>query len=78
MTERKMKPRRIPFQKQLWCHIRMYQHLHDISNESLANIMMIGERTLKEYDKKADKITLDKVDNFLSYSGISITELMNQ
>lgn len=70
--------KRIPFQKQLWAHVRMYQCLHDIPNERLADIMMIGERTLREYDKKADKITLDKIDNFLSYSGISITELMSQ
>lgn len=54
----------------------MYQHLHDIPNERLADILMVGERTLREYDKKADNITLEKIDNFLSYSGLSITDLM--
>ena len=56
----------------------MYQHLHDISNERLANILTVGERTLRDYDRKADKITLDKIDNFLCYCGVSITELMSQ
>ena len=70
--------KRIPFQKLLWCKIRYYQHTHDITNNRLADIMTVGERTLREYDKKADNITLDKIDNFLNYSGISITELMSQ
>ena len=73
-----MKEKKIPFQKHLWCRIRMYQHLHDISNQRLAEILTVGERTLREYDKKADNITLDKIDNFLSYTGLSITELMNR
>jgi len=71
-----MKDKKIPFQKQVWCHVRMYQHLHDITNERLAEILGIGERTLHEYDKRADNITLEKIDNFLSYTGVTFMELM--
>jgi len=70
--------KRIPVQKQVWCRVRMYQHMHDISNARLASVLMVGERTLHEYDKRADKITLDKIDSFLSYAGITLTELMSQ
>lgn len=73
-----MKTKQIPFQKQIWCKIRYYQQLHDISNEKLAMIFGVNERTLREYDKLADHITLEKIDNFLSYTGVSILELIGQ
>lgn len=73
-----MKTKQIPFQKQIWCKIRYYQQLHDISNDKLSLIIGVNERTLREYDKSADHITLEKVGNFLLYNNLSIKELMEQ
>lgn len=71
-----MKTKRIPFQKMIWCKIRYYQHLHDISNSQLASTMGVIERTLKEYDKDSCNITLEKIDRFLLSNQITIKELI--
>lgn len=70
--------KRIPLQKLLWCKIRYYQQLHDISNELLAKTLGVSKRTLSEYDKDSCNITLEKVDRFLYANNITIDKLMNE
>lgn len=70
--------KRIPLQKLLWCKIRYYQQLHDVSDELLSDTIGVNERTLKEYDKNASHITLEKIDRFLAAYNLTLTELIAQ
>lgn len=70
------KPQRITFHKLVWAHIRFWQKLRDISDAELASYLQVGERTLHEYDKSAENITLGKVDNLLYVMGMNFNDLM--
>ena len=67
---------RIPVYKSIWLKIRYYQLLNDITDAQLADCLQVGERTLKEYDKSARHVTLEKVDNFLVSSNMQLNELL--
>lgn len=71
------KNQRITLYKRIWCKIRYWQHLKDISDAELASYLQVGERTLKEYDKSAQNVTLEKVDNFLYLTGIELSDLIS-
>ena len=66
-----------PLYKLIWCKIRYYQRLNDLSNEELAAYLGVCERTLAEYDKNAEAITLGKIDKFLQSEDIKLEELMS-
>ena len=70
------KEKRIPLYKLIWCKIRYWQQLKDISDSELAAYLNIGERTLHEYDKNAKNITLEKIDNFLYVNNMELAELL--
>lgn len=63
-------------QKTIWCKIRYYQQLNDIPNEMLAQHLKVNVRTLHEYDKKADNLTLGRINNFLVKNRITLDDLM--
>lgn len=67
---------RITLYKKVWCKIRYWQNLSDITDSELAAVMQVGERTLHEYDKCAKHITLEKVDNFLEVNHMELDELL--
>lgn len=71
------KEKRITLYKKIWCKIRYWQSLKDISDAELASLLQIGERTLKEYDKSARNITLEKIDMFLFANHMELTELLS-
>lgn len=71
------KNQRITLYKRIWCKIRYWQNLKDISDAELASYLQVGERTLKEYDKSAQNVTLEKVDNFLYLTGIELSDLIS-
>ena len=71
------KETRISLYKKIWCKIRYWQNLRDISDSELAAYLNIGERTLHEYDKCAKNITLEKIDNFLYVNNMEIADLMS-
>ena len=71
------KETRISLYKKIWCKIRYWQNLRDISDSELAAYLNVGERTLHEYDKCAKNITLEKIDNFLYVNNMEIAELMS-
>ncbi len=71
------KTERIALYKIVWCKIRYWQNLHDISDTELAASLQVGERTLHEYDKNAGHVTMEKLDSFLVYNRIEITDLLN-
>lgn len=70
------KAARLTLYKIMWCKIRYWQNLRDISDGELAAILGVGERTLHEYDKCAKHITLEKIDNFLSVNKMELQELL--
>lgn len=63
--------------KKIWCKIRYYQKLNDLTNAELAAYLGVCERTLAEYDKNAEAITLGKIDKFLQSEDIKLEELMS-
>ena len=67
---------KIALHKLLWCKIRLYQQLHDLTNQDLAAFIGVSERTLLEYDKDAKNITLGKLENFLLSEGLELDELL--
>lgn len=73
MPSRKQK--RIPLQRTIWCRIRYFQMLNGITEDTLADTLKVKRRTLKEYDKNPENITLGKIDNFLFVNNISLKEL---
>lgn len=71
------KAHRITLYKKLWCKIRYWQSLQDVSEKELADYLQVGERTLKEYDKNAKNITLEKIDHFLYINKMELNELLS-
>lgn len=51
--------------------------MNELSDKQLASSLTVAERTLRNYDKDAGKLSLEKVDNFLNFFGIEITDLLN-
>jgi hypothetical protein len=70
------KTQRIALYKIIWCKIRYWQNLRDITDAELAAALQVGERTLHEYDKSARHITLEKIDNFLETNHMELNELL--
>jgi len=71
------KEKRISLYKKIWCKIRYWQNLKDISDSELAAYLNVGERTLHEYDKSAKNITLEKIDNFLYVNDMELADLLS-
>ncbi len=71
----KSKPR-IALYKLVWCKIRYWQNLFDMSDIELAELLEISERTLRDYDKNARTIMLEKVDRFLYINHMELGDLM--
>lgn len=71
------KSTRITLYKRIWCKIRYWQNLRDVTDAELASYLQIGERTLREYDKSAQHVTLEKIDNLLSVTGMELNDLMS-
>ena len=54
------KATRITLYRRIWCKIRYWQSLKDISDAELESYLQVVERTLHEYDKSAVNITLGR------------------
>ena len=70
------KEKRVTIYKKIWCKIRYWQSLKDVSDTELAAYLQVCERTLRDYDKNARNITLEKVDNFLAVNSMELDELL--
>ena len=70
------KDRRIALYKKIWCKIRYWQNISDVTDSELAVYMQVAERTLKDYDRNAKNITLEKIDNFLYMNNMELADLM--
>ena len=67
---------RITFYKRTWCKIRYWQSLNDISDETLARYLGMSVRSLKNYDKDAQCVTMGSIDNFLYATNLDFEELL--
>ncbi|WP_019679410.1 hypothetical protein [Ruminococcus flavefaciens] len=67
---------RISFYQGMWTKIREWQKCYNVSDNKLAADLRVSERTLKEYDKSAHSLTLEKVDNLLVAERISLNEIL--
>ena len=80
-TERKTRTAKnrhdLPLYRVLWCRIRYYQQLHEISDEALANELGVHVRTLSTYDKNAENVTFGRLDNFLYMNRLTLNDLLN-
>ncbi len=72
----KIENKRITLYKKIWCKIRYWQSVNDVSDNELAAYMRVAERTLKDYDKNAKNITLEKIDNFLYINHMELNDLL--
>ena len=70
------KDRRIALYKKIWCKIRYWQNISDVTDSELAVYMQVAERTLKDYDRNAKNITLEKIDNFLYMNNMELADLL--
>lgn len=71
-----MKKSRISLQRKIWAKIRCWQSMYNLSDMQLASALTVAERTLRNYDKDAGSLSLEKIDNFLSFFGIEIDDLL--
>ncbi len=67
---------RITLYRRIWCKIRYWQQLREISDAELASYLKVGERTLHQYDISAENVTLGRVDNLLYVTGMELDDLM--
>ena len=72
----KKEKKRITLYKKIWCKIRYWQNISDVTDSELAAYMQVAERPLKDYDKNAKNITLEKIDNFLYMNDMELTDLL--
>ena len=70
------KATRITLYRRIWCKIRYWQQLKEVSDSELASYLQVGERTLHQYDISAENVTLGRVDNLLYVTGMELEELM--
>ena len=66
---------RMTLYKLIWCRIRFWQNMQDISDQELADSLQVAKRTLKDYDRNAKNITLEKLDHFLSVNSLKLKDL---
>ena len=71
------KSKRIPLQKEIWCKVRYWQNINDVSDKDLAEYLGCSERTLHNYDTDPSPVTLKTVDTFLYVIDMTFSEFMS-
>ena len=70
------KTQRITLHRRIWCKIRYWQQLKEVSDAELASYLQVGERTLHQYDISAENVTLGRIDNLLYVTGMDFNDLV--
>lgn len=70
------KSKRITLYKTVWCKIRYWQQLHDMTDDELATYLNCSTRTLQNYDHDAKNLTLQTVDTFLCINDMTLEDLL--
>ncbi|MBO4865564.1 MAG: hypothetical protein J5582_03195 [Ruminococcus sp.] len=71
------KENKISLHRRIWCKIRFWQKLNDVDDETLARYLMLSVRTLREYDSDAGNLSLERLENFMASTGLSLDLLIN-
>ena len=71
------KNQRIALYKIIWGKIRYWQSLQELPDSTLAGYLQVTERTMRDYDKNAKNLTLEKIDNFLLINNMNLTDLLS-
>lgn len=61
----------------IWGNILRFQYINNLTKNQIAEAMGVTPRTLQTYDKNPSSITLDKIQHFLSYSGMDVLDLFS-
>lgn len=59
----------------VWSNIRRIQYLEHIPDHYLAESLNVTERSLINYDKEPQKITLERIQKFIDATNVTIGEL---
>ena len=70
------RPITIPLHRRVWCKIRFWQSLHNIPDETLARYLDLSVRTLREYDRDAGSLSLERLESFMSATGLTLEQLI--
>ena len=65
-----------PIYDVIWSNIRRIQYLEHIPDYYLAEALNVTERTLINYDKEPQKITLERIQKFMDATNVTIDELI--
>lgn len=60
----------------IWSNIKRLQYVEHISDSKLAEMMDVSRRTIQNYEKYPERITLDKLRKLVDYLGIDPVELI--
>lgn len=60
----------------IWSNIKRLQYIEHISDSKLAEMMGVSLRTIQNYEKYPERITLDKLRKLVDYLGIDPVELI--
>ena len=60
----------------IWSNIRRIQYLEHLTDYYLSEILNVSERTLLNYDKEPQRVTLDKIQSFMDATNVKIDELI--
>lgn len=60
----------------IWSNIKRLQYIEHIPDDKLAEMMGVSRRTIQNYEKYPEKITLEKLRKFIDYIGVDPVELI--
>ncbi|SDB24887.1 hypothetical protein SAMN02910317_01198 [Ruminococcaceae bacterium FB2012] len=72
-----MKTKTIPLHRKIWLKMRLWQQLNDASDETFARYLNLSVRTLREYDNDSSNLSLERLENFMSCTDLTLDQLIN-
>lgn len=70
-----MESKGITLHRKVWCKIRFWQKLNNASDETLARYLDMSVRSLREYDNDAGNLSLERIESFMSATGLTLEDL---
>ena len=67
----------IALHRQVWCKIRFWQNLNNVPDDTLARYLDLAPRTLREYDADSGSLSLERLETFMSATGLTLDQLVS-
>ncbi len=67
----------IALHRQAWCKIRFWQNLNNVPDDTLARYLDLAPRTLREYDADSGSLSLERLETFMSATGLTLDQLVS-